>query len=139
MNQQGITFSSLKSQLSKHDGLLENLTIRSAAEKKINMICLHFFFQHRPMVGSSETTKNCQSLSGSQNCATISTQKFPCQLFILYDTEIENIQDLCSSVPRQFSFTYVRNNAQFLCFHLIFAIINLGLFARWTVVEKYLL
>ena len=108
-------------------------------KKKINMISLHFFFQHRPMVGSSETTKNCQSLSGSQNCATISTQKFPCQLFILYNTEIENIQDLCSSVPRQFSFTYVRNNAQFLCFHLIFAIINLGLFARWTVVEKYLL
>ena len=30
VNQQGITFSSLKSQLSKHDGLLENLTIRSA-------------------------------------------------------------------------------------------------------------
>ena len=35
MNQQGITFSSLKSQLSKHDGLLENLTIRSAAEKNL--------------------------------------------------------------------------------------------------------
>ena len=45
--------------------------------KKIYIISFHFFFQHRPMVGSSEATKNCQSLSGCQNCATISTQKIP--------------------------------------------------------------
>ena len=35
---------------------------------------------------------------------------------------------MLTSVPRQFSFTYIRNNVQILCFHLVFFIINLSLF-----------
>ena len=136
MNQQGITFSSLKSQLSKHDGLLENLTIRSAAEKKSTWFPLISSFSIDRWLVPPKPQK---IVKACQVARTMSTHELPCQLFFLYDTEIENTQDLCSSVPRQFSFTYVRNNAQFLCFHLIFAIINLGLFARWTVIEKYLL
>lgn len=93
VNQQGITFSSLKSQLSKHDGLLENLTISID----------RWLVPPKPQ----KIVKACQ--------------------------------DLCSSVPRQFSFTYVRNNAQFLCFHLIFAIINLGLFASRLVEYRHFL
>ena len=137
MNQQGITFSSLKSQLSKHDGLLENLTIRSAAEK--NQYDFISSFSIDRWLVPPKPQKIVKACQVARITLLFPHKNSPCQLFFLYDAEIENIQDLCSSVPRQFSFTYVRNNAQFLCFHLIFAIINLGLFARWTVVEKYLL
>ena len=68
VNQQGITFSSLKSQLSKHDGLLENLTIRFFLSKNIIILIFPFIscrlFQHRPVVGSAKAAKNCQSVSG---------------------------------------------------------------------------
>ena len=36
-------------------------------------------------------------------------------------------RDAFSSIPRQCSFTYVRNNAQLIFFHILFFIINLSL------------
>ena len=36
-------------------------------------------------------------------------------------------RDAFSSVPRQWSFTYIRNNAQLIFFHILFFAINLGL------------
>jgi len=79
--QPGITFSSLKSQISAHEGLLENLTIsidRWLVPPKPKRI----------------------------------TQAF---------------RDAFSSIPRQWSFTYIRNNAQLIFFHIFFWTINLSL------------
>ena len=36
-------------------------------------------------------------------------------------------RDAFSSIPRQWSFTYIRNNAQLIFFHILFFAINLGL------------
>ena len=81
-NQPGITYASLKSQISKHEGLLENLTIsidRWLVPPKPKRI-------------------------------------------------IQAFNDAFSSVPKEFSFTYIRNNAQFISFHILFFVINLSLF-----------
>ena len=40
---------------------------------------------------------------------------------------IQALKDAFPSVPRQFSFTYIRNNAQFIIFHILFFVINLSL------------
>ena len=40
---------------------------------------------------------------------------------------IQALKDAFPSIPRQFSFTYIRNNAQFIIFHILFFVINLSL------------
>ena len=40
---------------------------------------------------------------------------------------IQAMKDAFPSIPRQFSFTYIRNNAQFIIFHILFFVINLSL------------
>ena len=41
---------------------------------------------------------------------------------------VQAVNDLFPSIPREFSFTYIRNNAQFIIFHILFFVINLSLF-----------
>ena len=92
-NQPGITYSSLKSQISKHEGLLENLTIsidRWLVPPKPKRI-------------------------------------------------VQAVNDLFPSIPREFSFTYIRNNIQFISFHILFFVINLSLFVSRLVEYRHAL
>ena len=82
-HQPGITYASLKSQMSKHEGLLENLTIsidRWLVPPKPKRI-------------------------------------------------VQAVNDLFRvSIPREASLSYIRNNAQFILFHILFWLFNLSLF-----------
>ena len=96
--------------MAKHEGLLENLTIsidrwlvppkpRRIVQVKID--CFRFF----------------------------RTAPFICFYCTLLYFIGQAGRDLFSAVPRLFSTTYFRNNAQLIFFYILFATLNLGLVA----------
>lgn len=101
----GITFDALKAQLTKHDGLLQNLSISID----------RWLVPPKPK-------KPATIMESVISKVYKKTNQFPCQI------GINPKKNLNFQVPHQLSVPYMRNNHAFISFTILFILVNLGLF-----------